>query len=103
VNIYEEGFSVPRIEGRGLIAHFDKTLQRRLSDEAVALRFAVVESDHSQYCCEVGVLTAGATGTQASLDSIFRFNKRRFENRDKVHRGPPCTNRHRLGNRRSRR
>jgi hypothetical protein len=81
VNIFEESFSVPRAESGSLITHFEKALQGRLASGSTALRFAVVESNHSQYCCELGVLNAGSSDDPIDTDSIFQFTKRRFENK----------------------
>jgi hypothetical protein len=80
VQIVEEGFAVPRIESGSLIAHFEAALQRRLGGHVTPLRFAVVESSHSQHFCELGVLRANLSDRQ---ESIFKFAKRRLENKTK--------------------
>jgi hypothetical protein len=86
LKILEDSFSVPRAADGSLINHFEKALDLRLPKGCMALRFAVVESDHSQFHCEIGLLegvSAHALGHDR-VESIFQFKKRPFENTSKL-------------------
>jgi len=82
LNILEEAVSVPGGANGSLIEYFDQALRSRLSIGTVALRFAVVASDTSEFHCELGLLTASSREHQGG-DSIFRFERRTNENTDK--------------------
>jgi len=66
--------------GLSLISYFEKFIDDFLSDDEMPIRFVVTSSDKNSYQCEIGVLSGIEDIPHIECNSIFRFNKRRFEN-----------------------
>ncbi len=84
MRIKEEAFSVALGANGSLIEHFNRAVKGRLSDNAFALRFAVVASDGANYECELGLMYDNEGGRARSAESIFRFVKRPPRNAGKL-------------------
>ncbi len=81
MKLVEKEILVPAAPGhRNLIEHFRKAVELKLGDGEVPVRFATTRMDESQYQCELGTLE-GFDGAE-SLDSIFRFVRRKVERTD---------------------
>lgn len=80
MKLVEREIRVPIAPGHAdLIAHIRKALEFRLSDGAIPTRFAITQTDDSQYHCEFGTLQDISGERAEPADPIFRFEPRKME------------------------
>jgi hypothetical protein len=78
LQLYESTLTIPAPkDGMHLSAYLRDAVLERLSRDQVPIRFAVTQSDSTQYSCELGLLEGSAMTVPP--DSIFRFVRRPVE------------------------
>ena len=65
-----------------LIRFFDKSVSSQLAEGQSPIRFAITESNNSNYHCEIGVADS-ENDTSHEFPSIFQFKERKLENTSK--------------------
>ncbi len=68
---------------QSLILYFENHINNSISEDEIPIRFVVTSSDKKNYYCELGVLSGLKEIQGLTPPSIFRFEKRKFENTNK--------------------
>jgi hypothetical protein len=68
---------------QSLIRYFENHINSSISEDEIPIRFVVTRSDKKNYYCELGVLSGLQEIQNLTPSSIFRFEKRQFENTNK--------------------
>ena len=80
--LLEQEFDVSATSGEsGWLDYLAETTARRLPGHLVPIRFVVTSSTGSSLHCEVGAISGLADSGRSVPPSIFRFARRRVENR----------------------
>ncbi len=77
----EKEFVVPKIEkNKNLLEYISQKTLEELSASETANRFVISITNENNYFCELGTLNNDDQYPISNVDSIFEFNKRKFEN-----------------------
>jgi len=84
VKIRERSLTIPvPTEGGSLIDHVQASLNFQLKPNEIPVRYAVTESDESQYNCEIGVVTGATSEFSEKAKDLFAFRNRKLEVADR--------------------
>jgi hypothetical protein len=82
--LIEHEIDLKRDNGDGpSIRWFEQKVLDALGPDELPIRFAITESTKAKYHCELGILARTGLPPEMGPDSIFEFEKRRYENTDK--------------------
>ena len=80
----EKEISLPKYNGNdSLLEYFDEKIYGLMHDGDTPVRFVVTKTDDSSYKCELGVLSDHSSFSLPPNNSIFKFQKRNYENTEK--------------------
>jgi hypothetical protein len=80
----EREIDIPRPNKKdSQLVYFGKYINNYLPTNEAPIRFVVTESNDSKYQCELGVMVQTEDFPAKKPESIFHFNKRKYENTDK--------------------
>lgn len=78
MRVVETRFEIPKDQSAGsLLGHFGRAVREQMAAAETPVRFAVVETTHDRYVCELGVLSGPADANISPSKSIFDFKDRR--------------------------
>lgn len=84
MRLFELELDLPAKAGpQNILTTVDRALEPRIPNGAVPIRFVITDSTDKHYHCEIGVLSDLNASRYASPDSIFRFNRRKFEDQQR--------------------
>jgi hypothetical protein len=72
----------PKVKN-SLLIYFEESIKNYLPSNETPIRFVVTRSNDNKYHCELGVIVQTEDFPTEKPESIFSFNKRRYENTDK--------------------
>ncbi len=82
--LIEKEISLPKDIGNGsLLEYFGDKVEGQMSPGNIPVRFVVTKTDDSSYKCELGVLSDHSSFSLPPNNSIFKFQKRNYENAEK--------------------
>lgn len=80
LNVYEKELNLEKNNNNNsLLEYFGEAVSSQFSDNHSPVRFAITESDESNFQCEIGVADLNVAGS-FEIPSIFQFEKRNVEN-----------------------
>jgi len=80
----EKEINLPKYTGNdSLLEYFDEKIHGLMHDGDTPVRFVVTKTDDSSYKCELGVLSDHSSFSLPLNNSIFKFQKRNYENTEK--------------------
>lgn len=83
MRLFEREIKISKTNEEQLLEFFKNNISEVLNSSETPVRFAVTSTDQEFYHCEIGVLLNEENYLLKSSDSIFNFQKRKFENTDK--------------------
>ena len=83
LQLTERRISIPAVSDHlNMIAKIQNSISLHLEDGTIPVRFAITSMDENNYQCEFGMLSGVDAPTANRLESIFRFQPRKFERTD---------------------
>ena len=83
LQLTERRISIPAVSDHlNMIAKIQNSVSLHLEDGTIPVRFAITSMDENNYQCEFGMLSGVDAPTANRLESIFRFQPRKFERTD---------------------
>ena len=83
VEVKEKSITIPAcVSGEGVLEHVRASVGFQLNSREVPIRFAVTQSNTSNYCCELGIISGAHSTMTSRVEDLFAYRTRKLETAD---------------------